>query len=91
MVLNITGTIRLISGGEKGRKRVRRLGGEVDLSLQCHHQNDFCIKMGSEESHFNVSLIIVKDKITSSVYRPQPLKRKESQNGFEPKSLCLPA
>ena len=22
----------------------------------CHQQNDFCIKMGSEESHFNVSV-----------------------------------
>ena len=21
----------------------------------CHHQNDLCIKMGSDESHFNVS------------------------------------
>ena len=26
------------------------------LSLHCHDQNDFCIKMGSEESHFNVSV-----------------------------------
>ena len=33
------------------------------LSLQCHHQNDSCIKMGSDESHFNVSLI-VRDKVT---------------------------
>ena len=24
-------------------------------SLHCHHQNDFCIKAGSDESHFNVS------------------------------------
>ena len=33
-------------------------GGEreiIYLSLHCHHQNDFCIKVGSEESHFNVS------------------------------------
>ena len=22
----------------------------------CHHQNDSCIKMGSDESHFNVSV-----------------------------------
>ena len=28
-----------------------------------HHQNDSCIKMGSDESHFNVSLI-VRDKVT---------------------------
>ena len=33
------------------------------LSLHHHHQNDFCIKMGSNESHFNVSLI-VRDKVT---------------------------
>ena len=28
----------------------------------CHHQNDFCIKMSSDESHFNV-FIIVRDKL----------------------------
>ena len=28
----------------------------IYLSLQCHHQNDFCIKMGSDVSHFNVSV-----------------------------------
>ena len=33
-------------------------------SLHCHHQNDSCIKMGSDESHFNISLVIVKDKVT---------------------------
>ena len=41
-------------------------GGVKDikyLSLHCHHQNDSCIKMGSDESHFNVSLI-VRDKVT---------------------------
>ena len=31
------------------------------LSLHCHHQNDSCINMGSDESHFKVSLI-VRDK-----------------------------
>ena len=35
----------------------------IYLSLHCHHQNDTCIKMGSGESHFNVSLI-VRDKVT---------------------------
>ena len=32
--------------------------GERDIiypSLHCHHQNDFCIKVGSGESHFNIS------------------------------------
>ena len=36
------------------------VGGEREIiyiyRLHCHHQNDFCIKMGSEESHFNVSV-----------------------------------
>ena len=30
-------------------------GGEIIyLSLHCH-RNDFCIKVGSDETHFNVS------------------------------------
>ena len=37
--------------------------GDYTLTLYCHHQNDSCIKMDSDESHFNVSLI-VKDKVT---------------------------
>ena len=43
-----------------------RGGGEgnmICLLLHCHHQNDSCIKMGSDESHFNVSLIVT-DKVT---------------------------
>ena len=28
----------------------------IYISLHCHHQNDSCIKMGSDESHFNVSV-----------------------------------
>ena len=35
----------------------------IYLSLHGHHQNDSCMKMGSDESHFNVSLI-VRDKVT---------------------------
>ena len=31
-------------------------GGMIYLSLHSHHQNDFCIKMGSDESHFNASV-----------------------------------
>ena len=66
-------------------------GEIIYLSLHCHHQNDSCIKMGSDESHFNVSLI-VRDKVT----RPCPqtatlLKRKESRSGIEPRSFRLPA
>ena len=32
--------------------------GRLYLTLHCHHQNDFCIKMGSNESHSDVSLIV---------------------------------
>ena len=35
----------------------------IYLLLHCYHQNDFCIKVGSDESHFNVSLV-VRDKVT---------------------------
>ena len=46
--------MRVIRDGEKG---VWRLGKReiIYLSLHCHDQNDSCIKMGSDESHFNVS------------------------------------
>ena len=54
-----TETIRLIRDGEKGGG-IRRWGKReiIYLSLYCHHQNDSCIKMGSDVSHFNVSLIV---------------------------------
>ena len=60
--LTSTETIRLITDGEKcvcvcvgglwrwGKREI------IYLPLHCHHQNDFCIKMGSGESHFNVSV-----------------------------------
>ena len=45
--------------GRKGGGRGYGGGGEreiIYLLLQCHHQNDSCIKTGSDESHFNVSV-----------------------------------
>ena len=68
-------------------------GGEreiIYLSLHCHHQHDFCIKMGSDESYFNVSKLW-GTKSQDSVHKLQHLKRKESRSGFEPRSFCLPA
>ena len=72
--------------GEWGWRGWRGRGGF--LTLLCHHQNDFCMKMGSDDSRFNVSLI-VRAK-AQSVYE-QHLKREESRSGFEPRSFCLPA
>ena len=60
MVLNVhrNRTVRLIRDGEEGGRGYGG-GGEreiIYLSLHCHHQNDVCIKMGRDESHFNVSV-----------------------------------
>ena len=48
--------MRLIRDGEKGGSGYGGGGKReiIYLSLHCHHQNDSCIKMGSNESHFNV-------------------------------------
>ena len=62
----------------------------IPNAIHCHHQNDSCVKMGSDESHFNVSLI-VRDRVTRQ--RPQTaffLKRKESPSGIEPWPLYSP-
>ena len=53
----------------------------IHLSLHCHHQNDSCIKMGNDESHFNVSLI-ARDKVTRQ--RPQTTSFEEKR---EPKRI----
>ena len=63
----------------------------VYLSLHCHHQNDSRIKMGSDESHFNVS-VIVRDKVTRQCPQTTTFwKRKESRSGIELRPFCLPA
>ena len=35
--------------------------------LHCHHQNDSCIKMGSDESHFNVSSVNCEEQSHKTV------------------------
>ena len=37
---------------EVGKRKI------ISISLHCHHPNDSCIKMGSDESHFTVPLIV---------------------------------
>ena len=67
MVLNAQETVRLIRDWEKGGGGMEVGGGGgaggggggaeiIYQSLHCHHQNDSCIKMGSDESRFNVSV-----------------------------------
>ena len=48
------------------------------LSLHCHHQNDSCIKMDSDESHFNVSLI-VRDKVTRQCHAQTTIFEEKGQ------------
>ena len=66
-----TKTVRLIRDGEKGGRRWGK-GEIIYLSLHCHHQNDSCIKTGSDESHFNVSVGSDGQKSQDSVHKPQP-------------------
>ena len=47
-------------------------GGGGYVMLQCHHQNDSCIKMGSYESQFNVSLIVGDNCINITQARKTP-------------------
>ena len=63
----------------------------IYLSLHCHHQNDFCIKMGSDESHFDVSAGSEGQSHKTVSTNHNFLKRKESRSGIEPRSFRLPA
>ena len=68
MVLNVNRNRKAYIVRRDGEKGARGYGGGgrgrlLYLSLHCHHQNDSCIKMGSDESHLNISLT-VRDKVT---------------------------
>ena len=84
-----TETIRFI---REGGMEVRGEGDYIPISLHCHHQNDSCIKVGSDESHFNVS--VGSDGQSHTRHCPQTttfVKRKESRSGIELRSFRLPA
>ena len=65
-------------------------GGEeiLYLSLHCQHQNDLCIKMGSDESHFNVSLI-VWDKVTRQCPQTTTFEEKGEPKRYRTEVLPL--
>ena len=58
MVLNVHRNRTAYWGRGEGWKGAWRRGEReiIYLSLHFHHQNDFCIKMGSDERHFNISV-----------------------------------
>ena len=78
-----------LGGGGGGRGGVVRTSipgdgtrGRLCLTLHCHRQNDFHIKIGSDESHFNVSLTIKgRWSRKTCVHKSPFLKREESPNG----------
>ena len=82
-MLNVHRPHKVYQGWGEGGERGMEMGREVDYIpiVHCHHQNDSSFKMGSDESHFNVSLI-VRDKVTRQcAHKPQPFSRE----GKEPK------
>ena len=66
------------------------MGGReiIYLTLYCRHQNDSCIKMGSDESHFNVSLI-VRDKVTRQCPQTTTFEEKGDPKRYRTEVLPL--
>ena len=67
--------MRRCTGGDRDPRRwgKRETIPDNALTMHCHHQNDSCIKMGSNENHFNVSIIV-----TDSHKDPQTTMSEES-------------
>ena len=94
--LTSTETIRLIRDREEGGRGYRG-GGEGDyisIATGCHNQNDSCIKMGSDENHFNRKWWT---KSQDSVHKPQPFWRERradavsnrGPSAYQPNALPL--
>ena len=64
-----------IPGGGPGLARLCR-------TLHCHHQNNSCLKIGSDDSHFNISLIVrgkVATEVTVSINHVGEPKRNRTE------------
>ena len=68
----------------------KRSSIHIYLSLHRHHQNDFCIKMGSDESHFNVSVGSDGQSHKAVSTNHNLFEEKENRSGIEPRSFRLP-
>ena len=60
----------------------------IYLSLHCDHRNDSCFKMGSDESHFNI-LLIVRDKVTRQCPQTTAFEEKGEPKRNRAKALLL--
>ena len=72
---------KIPGGGERGR---------LYITLHCHHQNDSRIKMGSDVSHFHVSLI-VRNKVTWHCPQTTTFEERGQMKQNWTEVLCLPA
>ena len=96
MVLNVHRNHKAYKGrGECGEGDIG--WGKRDiifLSLHCHHQNDSCIKMGSDESHFHVSFVRGSHKAVSTDHNIWRERRADadsnrSPSAYKPNALPL--
>ena len=55
----------------------------IYVSSHCHHQNDSCVKMGSDGSLFSVSLI-VRDKVTRQCPQTTCFWRERRAEAYQP-------
>ena len=70
----------------------------IYLSLHCHHQNDSCIKMGSDERAILMfQQEVMEKKSQDSVHKPQPFRRERraeavsnrGSSAYQPNALPL--
>ena len=61
--------------------------GRLYLTLHCHHQDDSCIQMGSDESHFNV-LLTVRGKVTRQCLETTTFEERK-RAGVRNTNVCL--
>ena len=70
----------------------------IYLSLHCHHQNDSCIKMGSDESHFNGSVrsdgqchktVSSNHNLSEEKGEPKPAVSNRGPSAYQPNALPL--
>jgi len=90
-----TGSAKLVSrrviseevlAGTDVSQEVGEEGEYTYLTPHCHHQNDSCIKTGSDESHFNVSFIVRGKvmRIVSTNHNSSTDRRDEAESNRGP-------
>ena len=87
--------MRLIRDGDKGWG-VEGRGRSNTYHYTFTTRMTSALRVGSDESHFSVSLIVCDKVIRQCLYRPQPLKRKENEadsnrcpSAYQPNALPL--